>query len=1502
MTKLKLFRRRFAGYAAALVMLMAVQPWASVQALSIDLAGVSHRQFSLSDSPLFLGNTPPANVLLMFDDSISMSSDFALTHRDGSGDIDKLGADGTRQGSKDQAQGMARAADNAGLYYPWLYPMPAQMPTDLPAAACTNLVVPVIPTDLPDENGSALCSQVAPSYELVEAWNSDTAVRGANAAIDSTADLQDAWQLRSAQFNPLYYDPERTYSPWPGVDQNGNAFVDASFTAIKLDPWSATSATLNLSTPVEFVSAVVLADGSFANIAHQDYGATGGPDLRYVIPRYYSLVESGLQTHTILAADADATNFANWFQYYRTRGHVARGVLAELIAELEDVRVALASIHHDDANAQPMVAIAGAADSGNKRLLLDKLYQIKTLAAGSPLRGAVWNAAEYYRCDAVPTRFQDYYTTTEQTQTENIVGDNSCPILAEAEGGACQPNHLVLATDGYSTVHARELVHTGFPVGTGAAGATVLNHNDPQGAVVTSNDDGDNNSAFDGGFYGDAEFDTAADAAMGAFEADLVATLAGDQRMNTHVLLMSAEAGAGSLANILAGGESWPVVFFAGSGVPGGQPPPTDAEAFEYANLITEMRHAALNGRGRFLSGLSTGAISEFEAVFARVAGRELSGTNAAASAASLGDDTLVFLTSYDVEDYSGDLQAFRITSEGDFDLAWSAADSLTSESGRVILTYDPRRSGSVGTGYGSGGVPFTVAGLEDTSFFGGIPLFGNVIDDTLTALSDIIGLGFLDDIPLIGGLVGAVTGQINALLGGVLSGLGAFELLESIGLTGPLTTDTINYIRGERTNEQQNGGTLRDRGDSVMGPIFSSDPVFVGAPLFDYPDGFEVGSGDQQYHEFAEQYANRTPMVYVGANDGMLHGFNAETGEELVAFVPSRILSGLRDYPDPAFAPRAYVDGQVSVVDVFGKYPACGGGSECWRTILVGTLGRGGQGLFALDITDPSTFSETNAEDIVLWEFTDKGSLLGETRTLVVNLIQDTLCDALGTGGNSLCDIVIPLLLFSIDVGAIVEGLLATIVDDLLDLLIDSEERGDPDLGYTLVQANIVHTGAEFSTNTGGNNDGDWAVIVANGYNNTEIDLGLLDVDTNLATSAPLSFSITGNAGAFAIDLETGILVKHFDTGVGAFIDLGNVLDGDPATTITLPDLTDESSSLLSTLNLPVSLPNGMATTAVVDIDADRTVDYFYGGDLTGSLWRADLTGTVNEWELYSPGLDAEPIFQATNFAGVPQPITVEPMVKLHPLAPREEGVLLLFGTGEYLESDSADEVQFTQSFYGVWDELTGTVGSGSPNLLKRYIEDTVTTTLDTSLDGSSEQVTLRLVSGDSHDGDGDGGDDGPINWAVHHGWHLDFIDGANDSAQSANAPNGERVIANPVLRNDRILFSSIVPLGGVCAPSLENWLFQLDADDGSPEVFAPFDLNGDGGLTSADLYDNNGTLVAPGARSSEGAYAPIPTILINDLGQEIHISPTAEGGVERVLANPIGYERSRSTWRQLR
>ena len=157
-----------------------------------------------------------------------------------------------------------------------------------------------------------------------------------------------------------------------------------------------------------------------------------------------------------------------------------------------------------------------------------------------------------------------------------------------------------------------------------------------------------------------------------------------------------------------------------------------------------------------------------------------------------------------------------------------------------------------------------------------------------------------------------------------------------------------VNYLRGERANEAPDG-PFRVR-SGLLGDIVHSQPIFVGRPNARLHAGAAF-TGAASYASFVAAQSSRRGMVYVGANDGMLHGFDAATGAEVYAFIPNRVIHNeLRSLASQDYEHRYFVDGELTVADVYFT-----GGSPGWRTVLVGTLGRGGPGLFALDVTDPN-------------------------------------------------------------------------------------------------------------------------------------------------------------------------------------------------------------------------------------------------------------------------------------------------------------------------------------------------------------------------------------------------------------------------------------------------------------------------------------------------------------------------------------------------------------------
>ncbi|MHB8414199.1 MAG: pilus assembly protein [Acidiferrobacteraceae bacterium] len=162
-----------------------------------------------------------------------------------------------------------------------------------------------------------------------------------------------------------------------------------------------------------------------------------------------------------------------------------------------------------------------------------------------------------------------------------------------------------------------------------------------------------------------------------------------------------------------------------------------------------------------------------------------------------------------------------------------------------------------------------------------------------------------------------------------------------------------LTYLRGDPTNEGT-GLDFRVRPTSKLGDFIDSALQYVGPPVMNYQS--------TSYAQFVQTYANRTPMVYGGANDGMLHGFDANTGQELLAFVPRAVYDNLSALTAPTYTHRFYVDGSPTVGDAEFS-------NNTWHTVLVSGLGAGGRGIFALDVTNPQTFSESNASNLVLWE-----------------------------------------------------------------------------------------------------------------------------------------------------------------------------------------------------------------------------------------------------------------------------------------------------------------------------------------------------------------------------------------------------------------------------------------------------------------------------------------------------------------------------------------------------
>jgi type IV pilus assembly protein PilY1 len=206
--------------------------------------------------------------------------------------------------------------------------------------------------------------------------------------------------------------------------------------------------------------------------------------------------------------------------------------------------------------------------------------------------------------------------------------------------------------------------------------------------------------------------------------------------------------------------------------------------------------------------------------------------------------------------------------------------------------------------------------------------------------------------------------------------GKAAQDLLDLSPRTGKpdgLGSRRLDWLRGDPKDDETRGGTFRQR-PSPLGAIVNSTPLFVGAPRGIRPAGLP----DAGYKDFKRAQASRPAMVYVGSNSGMLHGFDAVTLQERIAYVPRALLPKLPKLTDPQYVHEYFVDGSPFTADIRID--------GAWATMVYGALGAGGQGLFGLDVTRPDQFSGPSFDPsgFARWEFSDAddpdmGYVIGE-------------------------------------------------------------------------------------------------------------------------------------------------------------------------------------------------------------------------------------------------------------------------------------------------------------------------------------------------------------------------------------------------------------------------------------------------------------------------------------------------------------------------------------------
>ena len=357
--------------------------------------------------------------------------------------------------------------------------------------------------------------------------------------------------------------------------------------------------------------------------------------------------------------------------------------------------------------------------------------------------------------------------------------------------------------------------------------------------------------------------------------------------------------------------------------------------------------------------------------------------------------------------------------------------------------------------------------------------------------------------------------------------------------------------------------------------------------------------------------------------------------------------------------------------------------------------------------------------------------------------------------------------------------------------------------------------------------------------------------------TESDGSVSATGNAVLYIVDISNGQLLKKISTNVG--------MAADP---------------------LGTSRPNGLSTPALVDVNGDGIAESAYAGDLFGNLWKFNLSdANPANWTVSFSNVSSQPapFFVATDSLNRRQPITSRPQVGVGPLG---EGLFVYFGTGKFLELIDRDiSTLKPQSFYGLIDRSTGAttdVISGRGVLTQQTID------VERVFTGGDQGSNVRLTS------------DNAI--GTNRGWYLDLL-------APGGVFQGEMQVTESLLRNQRIIFTTLIPNSDVCGYGGTSWTMMMDALTGG-RLESSFDLNGDGSFSVDDkLAPNTGdTAVAASGRQSQYGISPKPSIVSTGSVEYLLTPGTAENadtgqaGMDAPGTDPGPGAFGRQSWRQLR
>lgn len=640
----------------------------------------------------------------------------------------------------------------------------------------------------------------------------------------------------------------------------------------------------------------------------------------------------------------EMTNFANWWTYYQTRMQTMKSSASLAFKDIgEDFRVGFMTIH-------PAAAGAVKFDTFNstqKTAWYNKFFSINPGSA-TPLRSALAKAGRIY------------------ANKETIGSAFTDPVEY-----ACQQNFTLLTTDGLwnTDVEADVKGVDGTQVGNQDSSPAVPPYY--EGATASTN-----SLADVAKYYHDTDLRTAALGNCGgalSLPGDGVcqdpAPSTSNQRQNMVTLTLGLGVDgelayttnyknetSGDYAAIKSGALNWPK-------------PVADA-----ASAVDDLWHAAVNGDGTYFSAKSPSELSsQLKEALASI--KVKIGAGAAAATSTLNPvtgDNYAYVASYTSGYWIGNLEKREIELSGANagsvkvaavkcvedvpDASTCSLSASTSVVGTDCVTTgvtDPLACPSPGILDGTScKVPMSNActGTLKSQLYSSRNIkmkSGTSLVDFNYANVSAVGLGATFERPFL---------ELNLTQWPTLAATRTPLQLD----TDVAGTNLVNYLRGDTTYDESAtnpANKLYRKRHAILGDAVNSKPAFLGKPTFSY--------SDPGYDAFKNGAASsRGKTVYMGANDGMLHAFDADTMLERWAYVPTPVIANMWKLADTAYENKHsfYTDGDPVISDICVS--SCSTAAAVWKTILVAGLNSGGRGYYALDITDPTA-------PALLWEFT---------------------------------------------------------------------------------------------------------------------------------------------------------------------------------------------------------------------------------------------------------------------------------------------------------------------------------------------------------------------------------------------------------------------------------------------------------------------------------------------------------------------------------------------------